>query len=200
MRITGIRSYLLVCLLVLLAPMAPNAFALPQQITVGGQSFPDSVRSHDGTLLDLNGIGFRKVTIFKIKIYVAALYLTTKSDDAHEIIEQSGDKQLAIRFLHDVDVEDIQDAWVDNFAENNPDSGYVAKAKKIANVLPGMVTGDRLTINIGEEGISVSLNDKVLAKDPDVYFGQAVLRIWLGENPPNTSLQSGLLKLPDEAS
>ena len=50
-----------------------------------GVKVPDSVKA-GGTDLVLNGLGIRKATFLKVKVYVAGLYLPQKSGDAGKII------------------------------------------------------------------------------------------------------------------
>jgi hypothetical protein len=48
-------------------------------------SVPDSVKA-GGADLVLNGLGIRKATLLKVKVYVAGLYLPEKSNDAGRIL------------------------------------------------------------------------------------------------------------------
>src|SRR5690349_17034489 len=76
--------------------------------------FPDSVKV-GGSDLVLNGLGIRKATLLRIKVYVAALYLPRKSSDAAAIRSANGRWQLLLHFVRDVDAGDIRDAFHEGF-------------------------------------------------------------------------------------
>src|SRR6187402_737882 len=64
------------------------------QTVIEGKTFPNSLSTEKGDLV-LNGGGVREK--MWIDVYVGALYLTAKSNNATEIV--SGDKEMAVR-LH----------------------------------------------------------------------------------------------------
>ena len=82
-----------------------------------GTSFPDSV-TVEGKNLSLNGLGIREATIFKVKAYVAALYVEAKSKNADEILKAPGPKKVDLHFVRDVGEGKIRDAWMDAFKKN----------------------------------------------------------------------------------
>ena len=65
----------------------------------------------EGTKLHLNGIGLRKATFLRFKVYWGALYLTERSSDAEAILASPTPKQARLRFLRDVGVEKLKDAF-----------------------------------------------------------------------------------------
>src|SRR5215472_8471526 len=77
-------------------------------------AFPDTVKV-GGADLVLNGLGIRKATLLRIKVYVAALYLPQKSGDAAAILGANGRWQLTLHFVRDVDASDIRDAFQEGF-------------------------------------------------------------------------------------
>jgi hypothetical protein len=162
-------------------------------ITEDGVSFPKVIKNSSGSDLFLNGIGYRKVTLFKIKVYAAGLYLHIPSENAHEILAMNTEKRLRIHFLRDVSKDDVQEAFTDNFMDNNPESHFLSKINELSSMLPAVSENDELEIIFGETGISVNLNNQLLTHDNDKTFGTGVLRIWLGTEPPNRSLQKDIL-------
>jgi len=47
-----------------------------------------------GALLTLNGLGLRTASVFKVGVYVAALYLTEPSSDPHRILQSNTPSEL----------------------------------------------------------------------------------------------------------
>ena len=84
-----------------------------------------------GKTLSLNGMGLRKATIFAVKVYVAGLYLSEKSESATAILAKDQPWHLDLRFLRDVDAADIRDAWEEGF-ESNAESELAALKDRIA--------------------------------------------------------------------
>src|SRR5450432_2202122 len=71
-----------------------------------GISFPDQIQS-DGSALTLNGLGMRKATIFKVNVYVAALYVAKTSADANALLGAASPYELILHFVRNVDAGDI---------------------------------------------------------------------------------------------
>ena len=66
--------------------------------------FPATMPAENHTL-SLNGVGTRKATIFKVKVYDAALYLEKKSKNAKEILDSNQIKRVDMFFLETLTVE-----------------------------------------------------------------------------------------------
>ena len=69
--------------------------------------------------LILNGLGIRKATVFKVKVYVAGLYLESQSANPVEIINSAQNKKIVMKFLRDVSSKKIRNAYVKGFESNN---------------------------------------------------------------------------------
>jgi len=157
--------------------------------------FPDSVKA-GGTDLVLNGLGLRKATILRVRVYVAGLYLPRKSSDAGAILGASGRWQLVLRFVRDVDASDIRDAFQEGFEKAAGDK-LAGLRPRIAALNARMVdfkTGQYLTF-IGDPatGVTVDVNGAGGVTIEGADFAAALLAIWLGPKPPNEDLKSGLL-------
>src|SRR5215469_11293643 len=81
-----------------------------------GVSFPDQMQV-DGATLTLNGLGLRQATMFKVNVYVAALYVTRKSSDAGVLLANAP-AELILRFVRDVGASDIAKSWNEGFEKN----------------------------------------------------------------------------------
>lgn len=58
-----------------------------------GFSLSEELRS-EGAMLKLNGLELREATIFKVDVYVAALYVTQTSRDAGPVLNSNTPKEL----------------------------------------------------------------------------------------------------------
>jgi len=156
---------------------------------------PDTVKA-GGADLVLNGLGIRKATFLNVKVYVAGLYLPQKSGDAGKIIGANEPWQLVLRFVRDVDASDIRDAWEEGFEKNAGD--------KLATLQPRIKTLNARMVDFKEgqylsftddpaKGVAVDVNGASGAVIEGADFANALLSIWLGREPPNEDLKSGLL-------
>ena len=69
-RFTGLLALLLMAVSQPLLARECQGVNLPDQLQVSGKT------------LQLNGLGLREATIFKVRVYVAGLYLEQKSTDS----------------------------------------------------------------------------------------------------------------------
>jgi hypothetical protein len=156
---------------------------------------PDSVKA-SGTDLVLNGLGIRKATFLNVEVYVAGLYLPQKSGDPTKIIGANQPWQLVLRFVRDVDASDIRDAWEEGFKKNSGDK-LVALQPRIKTLNARMVDfkeGQYLAFTEDPaKGVAVDVNGASGGAIEGPDFANALLSIWLGREPPNDDLKSGLL-------
>jgi len=151
-----------------------------------------------GAELALNGAGVRTRVFFKV--YVGALYLPKKSATPDAVLGEAGAKRIAMHMLRDLDAEQLVSAFNDGLKKNHApgeltklepqmkqfDAIFTAvKAVKKGDVvlldyLPG--TGTRVTVRGEDKG--------TIAGEA---FNRALLRIWLGEQPADTSLKKAML-------
>lgn len=157
--------------------------------------FPDSVKVGSADLV-LNGLGIRKATFLRIKVYVAGLYLPQKSADGAAILAANGRWEMALHFVRDVDASDIRDAFQDGFQKAAGDK-LGGLQQSIAGLNAQMVdfkAGQSLTFTRDPAtGVSVDVNGKGGSTIEGADFASALLAIWLGQKPPNEDLKSGLL-------
>lgn len=160
-----------------------------------GITMPDSV-TVTGKKLVLNGMGLREATVFKVDVYVAGLYLEQKSSDGAAILSSKQIKRIHLEFKRDVDRDDIQDAWHDGFKKVAGKNFGVFKERltKVNSWMEPIDEGDSITFtHVPEKGLEVLVNGKRKGVVPGDDFAQTLFTIWLGSNPPNKGLRSGLL-------
>lgn len=167
-------------------------------VEVAGVTFSNTI---ENTNLKLNGAGIRHKLFFKI--YAAALYVEAPSQDENTVITQSGNKRLVMHILYDeIDKEKMVDSMVDGFEDNLSDADLKSLKSKIDRLLAqyqGVKENDVLMFDYStEKGTTFSINgsDKVTIKGAD--FNQALLKIWIGDDPATGSLKEDLLGIKDD--
>ncbi|MBC7978794.1 MAG: chalcone isomerase family protein [Myxococcales bacterium] len=160
-----------------------------------GVTMPDSVSVATKPLV-LNGMGLREATWMKVDVYVAGLYLEKVSSDAAAIVSSEQTKQLVLKFVRDVDRDDIVKAWTDGF--NGNATVPVAKIKPLIDQLNGWMPefeeDDTLTFTYTPgQGVEVTVNKTRKGVIQGDDFARSLFAIWLGPKPPTSDLKRGLL-------
>lgn len=156
---------------------------LPDQVTVGGKN------------LALNGMGVRKKMM--IKVYVAGLYLEQRSADPAAIAGSDSTKRVVMHFTTNMATKSKMDeAWREGFEANSPDS-YAALAERVTTFIGyfgDMKDGDEIVLTVSPgAGTVAALNGEEKGTITGDDFGDALLKVWLGDHPPSEDLKAGLL-------
>lgn len=162
---------------------------------LSGVTLPDTVEV-GGKQLHLNGMGLREATILKVNVYVAGLYLENVSSNAQTIVTSNQTKRLVLRFVRDVDRDDITKAWRDGFKGNATVklTAIQGLIDRLNAWMPGFSKGDTLTFTyVPGAGVEVQINNAVKGTLKSDDFAQSLFSIWLGQKPPNKGLKKGLL-------
>jgi hypothetical protein len=181
-----------VCLVcsIMVAVAADSALAaeisgvkLPDQVTVGGKS------------LKLNGAGLRQATILKFNAYAAGLYLENPGHDADAVANSDQLKAIEIMFMRDVSAKQMMDAFGEGFDKNCVAGCAELKPHigKLQGLMKDMKKGDSMGYHFTAEGVEVMIRGQKVGKVGDKAFSHQLIRCWIGKNPPNPELKSGLL-------
>lgn len=187
------RMHFLGVVVALLLPLVLGAPAFAAECRE--VQFPDSVKAGDADLV-LNGLGLRKATFLKVKVYVAGLYLPRKQSDPGPILGADQAWRLVLRFVRDVDGSDIRDAFTEGFDKSTEGKAEALheRIEKLNATIPDLKEGDRLVFTHDPaKGVAVELNDAAKGAVEGADFAAAMLGIWLGPEPPNEGLKAGLL-------
>jgi len=159
-----------------------------------GVDVPDTVKAADKTLV-LNGIGVRQATIFNVKVYVAGLYVESKSTNPDELIRSAQVKRLDLVFVRDVDRDDITSAWLKGFKNNTSDlSKLKDRIGQLNAWMPDMKKRDTMSfLYVPDRGVLVTVNGVAKGTVPGADFASALFSIWLGRDPADDDLKNGLL-------
>ena len=183
-----------ICVLSLLLALSTFWGSPAQALEKGGVSFPDQAQVA-GKTLKLNGLGVRKATIFKVSVYVAALYLEAKSGKSAEILSSPGVKRLEMHFVRDVKADKIRGAWSESFAKTCPPSCDTLNPllSQFNGWMADMKTGDTMALTFFNDHVEVSVKGQTVGVLQHKSISNVLLAIWLGAEPPNASLKEGLL-------
>lgn len=165
---------------------------------ISGVKFDDTARVA-GKELKLNGLGMR--TKFIIKVYAAGLYLPEKKNNVPDILKLDGPRRVTLVMMRDITSDDFGQAFMSGL-NNNVDKAekakivsQISKFGEMFGAIDSLKKGDVLHVDwIPGSGTQCELNGKRVGElVPDLTFYNAVLRIWLGERPVDTSLKPALL-------
>lgn len=161
----------------------------------GGVTMPDRIQVGGRTLV-LNGMGIREATFMKVDVYVAGLYLEAKSRDAKAILAKDRPWRVVMRFVRDVDREDLIDAWNDGLEKNGGDrkGALAGRVKTLGGYMRDVKKGQTATVTyVPGEGTTLAIDGQARPPIPGADFGRFLLSIWLGPEPPDEGLKRGML-------
>ena len=163
----------------------------------GGVQFPDKVALPDTTkTVQLNGVGYRKK--FFVKVYIGALYTEKLARSRDEVVAMDGPNRVVMHFLHEeVSQEKLVSAWNEGFEENLSDENLEQlrpRIDKFNAMFPTVRQGDVIYLDyIPGTGTRVSINGENRGVIAGKDFNNAMLDIWLGEEPASSKLKDAML-------
>ena len=184
--LTGLAG-LMISASILAAPMEISSIKLADPVEVASSK------------LQLNGAGIRYKAIFKV--YVAALYLDKKATSPEEAYNAQGAKRISITLLREIDSNELGKSFTKAFQENVPKN-------QMSKLIPGlmrmgqvfaeqkkMAASEGFTIDwIPGIGTVITVKGKAQGEPiKEAEFYNAMLSIWIGENPADWKLKDALL-------
>lgn len=159
-----------------------------------GVSFPEQVPL-DGSALALNGLGIRQATIFKVNVYVAALYVPKKSADAAGLMAANAPYVMQMHFVRNVGATDIAKGWTEGF-ERNAQGAVAASDPRVSTLrswMSDIKSGQEMKFTFRPgRGIEGNVNGAAKGTIPGDDFARSLLSVWLAV-PPNPEIKAGLL-------
>lgn len=153
-----------------------------------------------GQKLVLNGAGIRTRLLFRV--YVAALYLPQKRADTKGVLALSGAKRVGVFLLREVSSDDLSQALISGIRKNStPEETrrfgpQLLAMGDIFGKIPKLAKGQTFSVDwIPNTGTVVVVDGKPVA-DPitDEAFYNAILKVWLGDEPTDAALKAGMLE------
>lgn len=164
---------------------------------VAGVEIPETAQLGDGgSALVLNGAGVRKKFFFKI--YAGALYLPERARTLSEVVAQMGPRRVLMHFLYgEVTREQLVEGWNEGFENNHTEAEMAALRPRLEQfnaLFETVKEGDRIVIDyLPASGTRVTIRDEVKGMVPGRDFNDALLRVWLGDEPASRDLKRAML-------
>jgi hypothetical protein len=162
--------------------------------TVAGAKIEDTV-TVGGQNLVLNGAALRKK--FVVKVYVGALYLPSKQNNAAAILAADAPRRQVMHFLYDVDKGKMAEAWEEGLKDNTPNASAEVKTafKTLATWMEDMKEGQRIVLTYAPgTGTTVEVAGKNKGTLGGKAVADAILNTWVGPKPgPGGDFKSGVL-------
>jgi len=176
-----------------------EAYAAELNIRLAGVNLSDQTVLN-GQMLALNGAGVR--TLFGFNIYVAALYLPYSMREAAHILDSNTPRRLQLTLLRDTSTEQNLNALKAGLLDNNSAAEmeavkadverFLGLIQQVAEVPAGTVIQLDYLPNTGTWA---RIGDRNLGLIPGARFNRAIMKIWLGSDPIQSSLKQSLLGL-----
>jgi hypothetical protein len=167
--------------------------------TIDGVTFPPTF-TVEGHNLQLNGVGLRTLTLFRIHAYVAALYLEQPSHDTDAIEASTGTKVLILEYLRAASKERVQSIMRRSATRSCGAVGCPAADtndfERLIALFPEVKRGDDTTYVFTPRGIQVLMNNTRLATFDNPDLAHRVLDAFIGPHAASQSLRNALLGRP----
>jgi hypothetical protein len=168
------------------APAADTTFngvTLPATVQAGGQN------------LVLNGVALRKKAVFKV--YVAGLYLPSKSSSANQILAADQARHVVMEFLRDVDKGKMCEAWDEALKNNSPDASEQLRQEftTLCGWMEDIKKGEQFAFTyVPGTGTTVFVRGTPKGTIEGKAFADALWKAWIGPKPgPGEGFKRGML-------
>ncbi len=154
----------------------------------------DDTLTVEGKALRLNGMGLRKKVIFKV--YVAGLYLESRSNDASAVLSRDQGKSIQLHLLRNLSSSELSEAIAEGFWKNvkGPRTPFEARLRMLTSMIPSVKEGDVIGMTyLPGKGTVVIVNKDRKGVIEGKDFSDTLFSVWLGENPVQADLKKALL-------
>jgi hypothetical protein len=169
--------------------------------TLSGVTLPDTY-TVDGQSLVLNGIGLRTLTIFRVRAYVAGLYLPQQNHDAQQILTSAEPKVILLKFIHSASKARVERQYRAGEETNCGDGGCnpsdQVEFERLVAAAPAVEPGDTSTYIFTAQGVRVLANDRLIDEFNNRDLAYRLLAGFIGRHPPSADLRRQLLGLPND--
>lgn len=166
-------------------------------VEISDVEIPEQI-SKDGLELVLNGAGTRSK--FFMDLYVSALYLENKSQDAVTILREELPMGLRLHIVSGlIDNESLRDAITDGFDASTGGNTQPIQAQidKFMSLMQAEINkGDYFDfIYLPASGLKIYKNQQYMDSILGLNFKRAFFGIWLGDDPVDDDLKEEMLGL-----
>lgn len=166
-------------------------------LEVAGVKLAESQRVGE-TTLQLNGAGVR--SRFMFKLYVAALYLPMRHQQADAVLAAPPPRRIHLTMLRALSADTFIEALHKGLEANVADAQLNALAPRLAEFDAQLRSqgeareGAVYTLDDTAAGTQLAVNGKPIGKPiPGSDFYRALLSVWLGDQPVQADLKRALL-------
>lgn len=187
-----IRKFIFVWILVLMmTPIKGTA------VEMEGVEIPE-ILTRDDISLVLNGAGVQSRFFFDI--YVSALYLKDRSQDAEKIMRDEDTMAISIFIVSGFfDIDSLKDALADGFeyATGGNTQPIQPQIDRLMELLHEEIDdGDSFDfIYLPKSGLNIFRNGQFIDAIKGINFKRAFFGIWLGDSPADDDLKEEMLGL-----
>ncbi|MFT6068352.1 MAG: hypothetical protein ACJAT2_000119 [Bacteriovoracaceae bacterium] len=165
-----------------------------QAATQDKVTMPETI-SVKGKDLVLNGLGTRKATWLRVKVYVGGLFLEKKSKDANQILNSKGTKYIRMHFVRDVKKEKLVSGWNDAFKAAVKDLPRIQTRINEFNALMGDIKKNQeIVLTFTDKDVHVDFANLKQGTIKGGDFSKDLLSVWF-INAKDEGLRDGLLGL-----
>lgn len=180
--------------LFLLILITLSEFVLQAQTKIDGITFSDTYTAGKDKLV-LNGGGTREK--YWMDLYVAGLYLTSKSKDAASIVSANSSMAIRICIVSGmITSEKMTEAVDEGFKKSTggKEANFKAQITEFKKAFADPIkVSDVFDIVYAGEKITITKNGAVKGEIDGLDFKKAVFGIWLGKEPADNDLKAGML-------
>jgi protoheme ferro-lyase len=171
-----------------------SAVAVSADLTFNDIKIPSDY-PHGGKTLTLSGATYRKVGFLRVKVWLSALYVEKKIEQALPLINSDQTKVITLFPLYDVSASDSVKGWKLSLDENCDANckKLAPEVKKFLDSVPEFKKKDRYVYIFTKDGMSYSVNDKELFKSNQPELGKVILSTWLGPRQADKDIEKSLL-------
>lgn len=181
--------FLITCLFVVLT----HIVCVGSAATKENVTFQDKL-IYEGKELVLNGLGVRKATFLKVRVYVGGLYVDSKSKESPVILSAPNPKLIIMSFVRDVSKSKLIQAWEEGFESalgKEEKEKQMNSIEKFYDLMKDIEKGEQVKIGFLDKGVQVTFNQEYKGLIGDKSFAKALLSIWF-INPRDKGLRSTL--------
>lgn len=166
---------------------------MAQDVTVAGQSFKAQM-DIKGTKLVCNGAGLREK--YTLDLYVAALYIPSKTTDGSKVINADETQAIHIKIVSDkVTREKFNETVTEGFGKVSDGKASSAEISKFTGYFSAPIKkGDDIQLIYKPgKGTAVMINGSYKGLVEGLNFKKALFSIWLGSTPADSGLKKRML-------
>jgi hypothetical protein len=183
--------------LLIISAVFSKAYA-QKQFVIDGITLTRTI-DFEGEKLQLNGFGTR--TKMWTEVYLQALYLTTLSDDAKDIINSDSAMAIRLQITSSLVTSKKLSKSLHKGIEKSVGEENIPRYKTQLDLLEKLLNREDTKANDGfnliysptDKSIWVYKNNTLEGKIPGFEFKKAFFGIWLSENPVDADLKNSLL-------